>query len=148
MRKFLDLYKGKLDASNIIELTAVIDGMSETTLTEKQWVLITEILDHQIGDLWKTYLFDPSKTLNEKQEEAAKKAILRLTGESGQPRAYADIWRAKELTREDMTEIDVEAKTVFIPKYEALNDADKIEVQAGIDKLPETTLNSIEWGEA
>ena len=45
MRNFLDLYKG-LDTADILELTAVIDGMSETTLTEKQWVLITQILDH------------------------------------------------------------------------------------------------------
>lgn len=47
-----------------------------------------------------------------------------------------------------MTNIDVEAKTVFIPQYKDKLPADIIEVQAGIDKLPETTLNSNEWGKA
>ena len=47
-----------------------------------------------------------------------------------------------------MTEIDVEAKTEFLPKYKDRLPGDIIEVQAGIDKLPETTLNSNEWGKA
>lgn len=47
-----------------------------------------------------------------------------------------------------MTEIDVEAKNVFIPQYKGRDPGDIIEVQAGIDKLPETTLNSNEWGKA
>ena len=82
MRDFYEDYKDK-KAEDIIELTAIIDGMKETTLTEAQWVQITDLLDYQIGTLWSTYLFDQGKTLTEQQVEAAKKAIERLTGESG-----------------------------------------------------------------
>ena len=43
-KTFVNRYKD-LDKADIIELTAEIDGMQETTLTVDQWTEITDILD-------------------------------------------------------------------------------------------------------
>ena len=43
-KTFVKRYKD-LDKADIIELTAEIDGMQETTLTVDQWTEITDILD-------------------------------------------------------------------------------------------------------
>ena len=88
MRQFTIRYKSK-DVADIISVTAVIDGMPNTTLTETEWLNCQSLLTFMVGDIWSIYL-DTSTTLVLKQQEAALQALTRMLGDN----VYVFQWRS------------------------------------------------------